>query len=138
MVNSPVYIAGVGISHLDKDGSESSIDDLAISAGTKALLDAGITYSDVNYSIACYLQDDLKVTKDSFKKYGQTGAPVIEVDCYSGLFSAWHGIRSDTANCSLMIGFDTVFERAKCPSETTNDLRRKVARRLRKENITGG
>lgn len=108
MAERQVYIAGIGITELESANSNASISDLAISAGTKALLDAGLTYGAVDYSIACFLEDELKVTKSSFGKFGKTGAPVIEVDCYSGLFSAWHGVRSGHANCSMMIGFDRV------------------------------
>ena len=106
----PVYIAGVGISPLSDSSSDAAIHDLVISAGTKALLDAGLTYSDVKQTIACFLgEDPLRVRKNTFDTFGRTGAPICEVDCYSGLYAASQFVRSGHAECTMMVGFDKVF-----------------------------
>ena len=108
MASPPVYIAGVGISHLKGRVSDSNIEDLAISAGTKALLDAGVTYGEVKNSIACFLGDDLKVSKRVFTSFGKTGTPITKVECHSGLFVGSQAIRSGNSDCVLVVGFDQV------------------------------
>lgn len=111
MQDSKVYIAGVGISHSAQSVSKSGLRDLSISAGTKALLDAGVTYGDVNESIACFLGDDLKVDKAAFNSFGKTGAAVCEIDCYSSLFAATQFVKSGHSHCAMMIGLDRVRQR---------------------------
>ena len=111
MSDSNVYIAGVGISHSEQSDSKSGLRDLSISAGTKALLDAGVTYGDVNESIACFLGDDLKVDKSAFNSFGKTGSAVCEIDCYSALFAATQFVRSGHSKCAMMIGLDKVCNR---------------------------
>ena len=108
MPDPSVYIAGVGISHLKRSISNAAIDELALSAGTKALLDAGLTYNDVKHSVACFLPDELKISKTSFATFGKTGTPVSEVDCYSALFATSQCIKSGHPNCAMMVGFDKV------------------------------
>ena len=114
MRNSPVYIAGVGISHLQTTRSSAAIDDLIQSAGTKALLDAGVTYGDVKQSVACFLDNDLRVPRTSFDTYGKTGTLVCEINCYSGLFATSQFVQSGHANCAMMIGFDRVRSATQC------------------------
>lgn len=106
MASPPVYVAGVGISHLKGRVSDSNVEELAISAGTKALLDAGITYGEVKNSIACFLGDDLKASKRVFQSFGKTGSPIAKVECHSGLFVGSQAIRSGNSDCVLVIGFD--------------------------------
>ena len=103
--NSPVYIAGVGITH---QKGANKINDTVLAAGTKALLDAGLTYSDVNQSVACFLDGDLNVKRDSFDTYGRTGTPVCKVDNYSGLHVASQFVKASGAQCVMMVGFDQV------------------------------
>lgn len=100
------FIAGVGTSRLES--SNADLDDLAISAGTKALLDAGVTYTDVDQSIACVLEDGIKVRKPLFDMFGITGAAVSEVNSSSGLFTAIQNVRTGQADVVLIIGFDKV------------------------------
>lgn len=103
-----VYIAGVGQTDMQDAVSTTAVHDALISAGTKALLDAGVTYGEVNQSIACFLDQNLKVDKTSFDTYGKTGAPVCEVDCYSGLYVGGQFVKSGHSNCVLVVGFDQV------------------------------
>lgn len=108
-MSNSVYIAGVGITH-PKNGSQStsSLNDTILSAGTKALLDAGVTYNDVKASIACFLDRNLTIGRNSFETFGRTGTPVYKVDNYSGLHVASQFVRSGTADCVMVIGFDQV------------------------------
>ena len=116
----PVYVAGVGISPLKEATSNAAVHDLVLSAGTKALLDAGLTYHDVKQTIACFLDEaSLRVRKRTFDTFGRTGTPVCEVDCYSGLYAASQFVRSGHAECTMMVGFDKVvsrFEASNCVS----------------------
>lgn len=108
MATPPVYIAGVGISHLKGRVSDSNVEELAVSAATKALLDAGVTYGEVNNSIACFLGDDLKASKKVFQSWGTTGTPITKVECHSGVYIGSQAIRSGNSNCVLVVGFDQV------------------------------
>ncbi|KAF2093625.1 hypothetical protein NA57DRAFT_61331 [Rhizodiscina lignyota] len=103
---SPVYIAGVGLSYFEGRGSAATVQKHVVSAETKALLDAGITYGDVNHCFAGFIDDNVKVLRSSIESFGRTGAPISEVDCHSGLFLASQPIRSGQVNCTMMVGFD--------------------------------
>lgn len=99
------HIAGVGVSTVSKS---ETLEDLAISAGTKALLDAGITYSDVDQSIACFLDDRDRIPRQTLEPFGREGAPVCEADNAAGIFMAVQSIRSGLCNCVLVLGLDRV------------------------------
>ena len=108
MAAPAVYIAGVGAA-VTSDKSTAAINKQIISAVTKALLDAGVTYGDVDSSIACFLGDNgLRVPKSSLDTFGKTGAPVSEVECYAGLHTGSQFLKSGHSNCVLMVGFDNV------------------------------
>ncbi|EME78190.1 uncharacterized protein MYCFIDRAFT_89322 [Pseudocercospora fijiensis CIRAD86] len=102
---SKTHIAGVGVSEIIERTTDEAIGKCAISAGTKALLDAGITYSDVDQSIACFL-DDVRIERRTFDTFGLQGAPVFEVANHTGLFSSTQAVASRQSNCTLTIGFD--------------------------------
>ena len=105
------YVAGVGITLVDASSARSNhiLSELAISAGMKALLDAGVTYGDVNQSVACFLDQDLNIPKACFATFGKTGSSSCEVDSYSGFNIASQSVKSGYASCVLMIGLDKVF-----------------------------
>ena len=108
MASPAVFIAGVGAT-ISSDGS--STNDQIISAITKALLDAGVTYSDVDQSIAGFVAEGgLKVPKSTLDTFGKTGAPVSEVECYTALHTASQFLKSGHSNCVLMVGFDKVLD----------------------------
>lgn len=115
MNDPPVYVAGVGLSPPRSHGTSASsprtnhhVYELAVSAGTKALLDAGITYDDVDQGIACLNDGESTVVRKVFYTFGVTGIPLCEVDCNSGLYMASHFIKVGKASCVLVIGFDKV------------------------------
>jgi len=101
---SSVHIAGVGIS----EGTDASSDELAVSAGIKALLDAGITYADVDASVAGFTDKQFRIKTSCFDAFGVQGAPACEVDGFDGLSTATQRIKSRQANCVLIIGNDEV------------------------------
>lgn len=104
MPASSAHIAGVGVSH----GGVSIDESTAISAAVKALLDAGVTYGEVQHSVACFLDDQLRIPPRCFDTLGMKGAAVSVVDNDSGLFTAVQYIKSGQANCVLVLGIDRV------------------------------
>lgn len=109
------HIAGVGVSTTSKS---ETLEDLSISAGTKALLDAGITYSNVDQSISCFLDDRDRIPRNSLEPFGREGAPVCQVDNSAGILTAAQSIRSGQCNCLLVIGLDRVSRSrfSRCPT----------------------
>lgn len=99
------HIAGIGSASISRN---ETLEDLAIAAGTKALLDAGLTYSSVDNSIACFLHDRDRIRRSSFAAFGKEGAPASEIDNTTGLFTAVQYVRSGQSNCVLVVGLDTV------------------------------
>jgi sterol carrier protein 2 len=105
MSSSQAHIAGIGLS----SGTQQNISDLAVSAGAKALLDAGITYAKVRLSIACSLEEArLSIPQACFKAFGRQKAPVCAVDSQSALFTAVQCVRSGQIDCAMIIGLDEV------------------------------
>lgn len=105
MPASAVHIAGIGLSLSTK----SDIDNLAISAGTKALLDAGITYGKVELGVACFLNEpNIRIPRSCFKAFGRQKACLSEIDGHSALFTEVQCIRSGQTDCALLVGVDSV------------------------------
>ena len=102
---SSAHIAGIGVS--SNSGTEN-FEALAVTAGTKALLDAGITYSSVDQSIACFLKERQRIPRECFNVLGMEGAPISEVDNSAGVFTAVQYIRSGQSDCVLIVGLDRV------------------------------
>lgn len=102
---SRAHIAGIGIS----SGTQHDISNLAVSAGAKALLDAGITYAKVRLSIACSLEEaGLSIPQACFKAFGRQKAPLCVVDSQSALFTAVQCVRSGQIDCAMVVGLDMV------------------------------
>lgn len=102
---SRAHIAGVGLATSKDD--QDSIDKLTVSATTKALLDAGVTYGNVDECVACF-HHGLRISPSAFDPLGQMGAPICEVNNSFGLSAAIQSIQSRRANCSLVVGLDGV------------------------------
>lgn len=115
---SPAHIAGIGIS----ERTDATLHELAVSAGTKALLDAGVTYRDVDQSVAAFLDEQLRIPRSCFNTFGIEGAPICAVDSHSALFTAVQFIRSRQTNCALVIGIDTVRTTECAPTGFKADL----------------
>ena len=99
---SQAHIAGIGIS----EASNGKLNESAVSAGTKALLDAGVTYDDVDLSLAGILDDQVRTPRSCFTTFGTGGAPICEVDNHCALSTAVQCIKSRQTNCALVIGLD--------------------------------
>lgn len=99
------HIAGVGLASITRN---ETFEDVAVAAGTKAMLDAGVTYSSVDQGIACFLNEGARIQRRCLQVFGMEGAPTCEVENSIGLFTAVQYIRSGQSNCILVIGLDNV------------------------------
>ena len=71
MAPSPVYVVGVGMTPFLKPKAARDYPQLGLEAGTKALLDAGITYDDVQQGYACYAFGDSTSGQRVFYQFGK-------------------------------------------------------------------
>jgi acetyl-CoA acyltransferase len=106
------FVIGVGMTKFDKPGTkDGDYPDWAKEAGTKALADAGIPYSDVEQAYAGYVYGDSCFGQRAVYGLGLTGIPVLNVNnnCSTGssaLFLARQAIKGGTADCVLALGFE--------------------------------
>lgn len=100
-----MHIAGVGIS---KASTSTAFNELAVSAATKALLDAGIRFSDVEQCFVCFLNHELRISPSILRAFGSNTTPIVEVDNSSGLYVAAQSVRSRSSQCSIVLGMDAV------------------------------
>jgi sterol carrier protein 2 len=121
-MSSATYIAGVGMTPFNSPKKSASLAtnpdsdylDLAVEAGVKALLDAGLTYDSVDQGVGSYVFGDSTCAQRVFYALGMTGVPIINVNNYcsagsTGLWLANQAIRSGQADCVLCIGFDKMY-----------------------------
>jgi acetyl-CoA acetyltransferase len=118
-----VYVVGVGMTKFEKpgrrqveadDGGEPrawDYPDMAKEAGTKALEDAGIPYSEVEQAAVGYVYGDSTAGQRAVYGLGLTGIPVYNVNnnCSTGstaLFMAKQLIEGGLAECVLALGFE--------------------------------
>lgn len=103
MGNPKVHIAGAAVA----ESQDGDLSDAVVAAATRAMLDAGITYTDVNQIIVSF-EDELSISPRSLDTFGLEGAPVSEVNNGSALFAATQSVRSGQSDCTLVLGLDTV------------------------------
>ena len=102
---SQAHIAGVGIAI----SSRHDLTNSAIAAGTRALLDAGITYAKVQLSVACSLESSqANIPQKCFKAFGRQKAPVCSMDSRSALHMLTQCIRTGQTDCAMLVGLDKV------------------------------
>jgi hypothetical protein len=98
-----VHIAGVGIS---SGGSEDKASvNILVSALTKALLDAGVTYDDVGYGVRTHSLDG---GAKAFEAFGDDGVRVNEANDSSELQDAAKLVTEKGAQCVLVLAADKV------------------------------
>lgn len=86
MVNR-VYVAGVGMTRFEKPSArEWDYPDMAREAGTAALEDAGIDYSEVEQGYVGYVYGESTSGQRALYELGMTGIPVVNVNnnCSTG------------------------------------------------------
>ncbi|KAI5864357.1 thiolase-like protein [Durotheca rogersii] len=107
----PVYVLGVGMTKFIKPRGKVDYTELGFEAGVKAMLDAQITYDDVEQGIACYCYGDSTCGQRVFYQFGMTQIPVFNVNnnCSTGstgLVMARNAIAHGAADCVLVVGFE--------------------------------
>lgn len=98
---SKVHIAGVGSSPspASSSSSEAVIASL-VSAGTKALLDAGLTFDSISRGVRSKSSKD---ASQAFKAFDDEGITVDEVEAGAELDSAFRSVQESGAQCVLVI-----------------------------------
>lgn len=82
-----VYVAGVGMTKFEKQGSRDwEFPDMADEAGVLALKDAGITYDDIEQAFVGYCYGDSTCGQRALYQLGMTGIPICNVNnnCSTG------------------------------------------------------
>ena len=103
---SKVYIAGVGCSPSPPEGPPvKAVLRSLVSAATKALLDAGVTYDDITQ---CVRSKTLSYASEVFKALDERESPVDDVEGGSELDSSIRWVRDQGAQCVLMIAVEKV------------------------------
>jgi sterol carrier protein 2 len=107
-----VYVVGVGMTKFEKPGSrEWDYPDMAQEAGTKALEDAGIPYSEIEQACVGYCYGDSTCGERAIYTLGLTGIPIYNVNnnCSTGstaLFMAKQFVEGNLADCVMALGFE--------------------------------
>ena len=107
-----VYVIGVGMTKFEKPGSKAwDYPDMAKEAGTKALDDAGIPYSEVEQAVVGYVYGESTCGQRAVYQLGLTGIPVYNVNnnCSTGstaLFMGKQLVEGGLADCVLALGFE--------------------------------
>ncbi|SPQ20421.1 2ec61db6-99cb-4ba6-bc2b-d00737c9abb4 [Thermothielavioides terrestris] len=105
------YVLGVGMTKFVKPRGKIDYTELGYEAGIKAMLDAHITYDDVEQGIACYCYGDSTCGQRVFYQFGMTQIPIYNVNnnCSTGstgLAMARNMIAAGGADCILVVGFE--------------------------------
>jgi len=107
----PVYVLGVGMTKFVKPRGKIDYTELGFEAGVKAMLDAQITYDDVEQGFACYCYGDSTCGQRVFYQFGMTQIPIVNVNnnCSTGstgLALARQTIAHGGADCVMVVGFE--------------------------------
>ncbi|KAL2802813.1 acetyl-CoA acetyltransferase [Aspergillus granulosus] len=105
------YVLGVGMAAFLKPRATRMYTELAFEAGVKAMLDAHITYDDVQAGVACYASGPTCSGQRAFYQFGMTEIPVYNVNnaCATGstgIHMARNFVRSGLYDCALVVGFE--------------------------------
>lgn len=108
---TPAYILGVGMTKFIKPRGKVDYTELGFEAGVKAMLDAHITYDDVEQGVACYVYGDSTCGQRVFYQFGLTQIPIYNVNnnCSTGstgLAMARNLVSYGAADCVLVVGFE--------------------------------
>ncbi|KAF9027217.1 sterol carrier protein 2 [Hymenopellis radicata] len=106
-----VFIIGGGCTAFIKPRAKRTTEDMGLEAATKALLDAGITYDEVELASVGYCYGDSTAGQRALYALGLTSIPITNVNnnCSTGstaLFVASSAVRYGQASCALALGFE--------------------------------
>jgi acetyl-CoA acyltransferase len=104
-------IAGVGMTAFSTPGKSAPYTTLAGEAVREALLDARVTYEDVQQAYVGYVYGDSTSGQRAVYDVGLTGVPIVNVNnnCSTGstaLYLARQAVESGAAECVLALGFE--------------------------------
>lgn len=107
----PCYVLGVGMTKFIKPRGKVDYTELGFEAGIKAMLDAQISYDDVEHGVACYCYGDSTCGQRVFYQFGMTQIPIYNVNnnCSTGSTGLAMGrdlISHGAADCILVVGFE--------------------------------
>jgi sterol carrier protein 2 len=105
------FVVGVGATKFDKPRGERDYPELALEATSKALLDASLTYDDVQTAACGYVYGDSTCGQRALYQLGMTGIPIVNVNnnCSTGSSAFVHAanaIMAGQADCALALGFE--------------------------------
>lgn len=103
-----VYVAGVGSSPSPAGSSASAFIAPLISAATKALLDAGITFDDVSRSVTSASSSGHNYGSQAADAFDEGLGAVEEVENGSEFASSFYMIRDRGVQCVLVIAAEKV------------------------------
>ncbi|KAJ3196754.1 hypothetical protein HK101_007876 [Irineochytrium annulatum] len=108
-----VYVVGCGLSKFEKPGRRQDIDypDFSLEACTRALLDANLTYDDVEFASVGYLFGDSTCGQRSLYQLGLTQIPIVNCSNNgatgaTSLYVARLAVASGQVDCAMALGFD--------------------------------
>jgi sterol carrier protein 2 len=107
-----VFVIGVGMTRFEKPGRKDwDYPAMANEAGSHALQDAGVSYSQIEQAAVGYCYGDSTAGERALYELGITGIPIINVNnnCSTGasaLFLAKQWIEGGLAECVLALGFE--------------------------------
>ncbi|KAJ5817125.1 thiolase-like protein [Penicillium robsamsonii] len=109
--SNQTFVLGVGMTQFLSPRGTRNYPELGFEAGVKAMLDAQITYDDVETGIACYCHGDSCYGQRIFYQFGLTSIPIFNTNnaCATGstgLFLARTLIQRGAADCVLVVGFE--------------------------------
>jgi sterol carrier protein 2 len=105
------YVLGVGLTQFIKPRGLRDYPDLGYEAGVKAMLDAQITYDDVQHGVACFAYGDSTSGQRVFYQFGMSTIPIINTSnaCATGsvgLYLARTLVKAGNVDCVLVVGFE--------------------------------
>ncbi|KAK6388124.1 hypothetical protein LTR65_008132 [Meristemomyces frigidus] len=111
---APCYVLGVGMTKFIKPRGKVDYTELGFEAGVKAMLDAQVSYDDIETGIACYCYGDSTCGQRVFYQFGMTQIPIYNVNnnCSTGSTGLNLGrtmIAGGMADAVLVVGFEKMF-----------------------------
>jgi len=111
-----VYVVGVGMTKFEKPGFRKNFDypEFALEAGTKALIDANLTYDSVEFATVGYCYGDSTCGQRAVYQLGMSQIPIINVNnnCSTGstaIYLARQAIEGGMYDCAMALGFEKMF-----------------------------
>ncbi|KAJ8521753.1 hypothetical protein ONZ45_g1596 [Pleurotus djamor] len=105
------FIVGCGCTAFIKPRATRTTEDMGLEAATKALLDAGITYDEVETAVVGFCYGDSTSGQRALYNLGMTGIPITNVNnnCSTGstaLYQVNNAVKGGQVECGLALGFE--------------------------------